>query len=237
MILARGLFATLLLAALPAGAQEDVRDVAARVHREGDYGERLAVGDGAGGPRIVFGGGGGDAERQPTGERAPRRERSPGTISVPAGSSVFAYVLLGVAIVVIVGLLIGALARSRPGRGELAPPHVRAKARGAPPLPARNLAALAGDPEALAREGRYAEAIAAAMIEGLRGVGWRPDGHGKSRTAREVLASVDGADARRAALAELVRIEERVAFGGDEATRERWDEARARWVDLRSAPA
>jgi hypothetical protein len=230
----RALSVALLLAALleaPASAQEDVREVAARVHREGGYGGRLTVDDGEGGPRIVFGGGGRREAREHAEARPRREERSPGTVSVPPGSSAVGYVLLAVAIVVVVVLLVGVLARARPGGGELAPAHVRARPSSAP-VPGRSLADLEGDPDALAGAGRYAEAIAAAMIRGLRAVGWRPEGHMRSCTAREILASVDGADARRAALAELVRIEERVAFGGDEATRERWSEARARWLEI-----
>ena len=226
--------AALLLVAVtaaPVRAQEDVREVAARVHREGGYGERITVSDGQGGPRIVFGEGRGRDRREPAEPRA-RRERSPGdTIALPPGSSSVAYVLLAVAIVVVLVLLVGVLARARPARGELAPAHVRARPSSAP-LPGRSLAELEGDPDALARSGRYAEAIAAAMIRGLRAVGWRPQGHGRSRTAREILASVDASDARRSPLAELVRIEERVAFGGEDATRARWDEARSRWVEI-----
>jgi hypothetical protein len=230
----RALVVSLLLAlpilGSPASAQDDVREIAARVHREGGYGERLSVTDGEGGPRIVFGGGRRDA-REPAEPDARRDAPSPGMIDVPPGSSWVAYVLLAVAIVVVVVLLVGVLARARTGGGELAPAHVRSRPAPAPHL-GRNLAELEGDPDALAGAGRYAEAIGAAMIRGLRAVGWRPEGHMRSRTAREILASVEPSDARRAALAELVRIEERVAFGGDEATRERWDEARSRWLEI-----
>lgn len=229
MKLARALFLALAVVALPASAQDDVSEVAARVHREGGYGARLPVADGEG-RRLVFGGAGG---RQTTRERSSRErrpERSRGSIAVPPGTGLVGYALLAVAIVVVLGLLAGVLARARAKAGTLAPALVRPSRP--PTSPARDLAALAGDPEALAREGRYSEAIAAAMLEGLRIVGWRPEGHGRSRTAREVLASVDSADARRAPLSALVSIEERIAFGGDDATRERWDEARARWIEL-----
>ncbi len=77
----------------------------------------------------------------------------------------------------------------------------------------------AGDPDALAREGRYEEAILALLVQSLRAVGWRPSVEG-SLTAREVLWSIEHGDGRRGPLAKVVEGAERVRFAGEPATRE-----------------
>ncbi len=228
--------AVLALAAPAAARAQSVREVAARVHEEGGYGERLRAGPAGGGPEIVYGGGGAGRERTAPAPRPAPRPRA--SLPVGAGGGAISYALMGVAIVIVVAAIILLLVRLRPSQGALAPPRERRDASGderASPLPGRAVDPSA-DPDLLAAEGRFAEAIAVALVRSLIAVGWRPEGLGRSRTAREILASVpDGA--QRDPLGELVHIEERVAFGGDEATRERWERARAEWRRLEGAPA
>lgn len=230
------LVACLLVACLltPAAAHaQSAREVAARVHREGGYGDRLRVGSPEGGPSITFGGGGSSAS-EPTSAPAPRR-RSPSDAgpSLGAGLGALSYVLLGLALIAVVALVFLLITRMRPQGGELAPTRA-ARPRDVAPsaLPGRGLVDPFADPDALAAQGRFAEAIAAALLGSLRAVGWRPEGSGKSRTAREILASVPSHDARRPTLAALVGLEERIAFGGDEASIERWQQARERWLAI-----
>lgn len=228
--------AALTLAAPAAARAQSVREVAARVHQEGGYGERLRAGPGGGGPEIVYGGGGARPERNAPAPRPEPRPRA--SLPVGGGASAISYGLMGVAIVVVVAAIILLLVRLRPAQGALAPPRERRDASepaSSSPLPGRAIDPSA-DPDLLAAEGRFAEAIAVALVRSLVAVGWRPEGLGKSRTAREILASVPEG-AQREPLRELVHIEERVAFGGDEATRERWERARAEWRRLVGAPA
>jgi hypothetical protein len=132
----------------------------------------------------------------------------------------------------ILALFIYFLVKMRPREeGEVAPPITRPREKAEPVGPSTlPLAVLDADPDALAAQGRFADAIAAALLAGLRAVGWTPEGQGRSRTAREILAMV--ADARRDPLSELVGVEERVAFGGSEATEARWQSARGHWIAL-----
>lgn len=224
MIVRAALLASLVLCAPPVSAQ-DVGEVAARVHREGGYAGQLPIEPGANRPATTFGDGDGASAGRGPGER----RRAPSSFALPFASPLLGYLLVALAIGAVAALLIAVLARTR-GTEAFAPAPARA-----PSLPPRSPFAhldVDADPDALAREGRYAEAITAALLRGLRAVGWKPDGEQNSRTAREIVASVDASDARRSTLAELLGIEERVAFGGDEPTRERWDEARERWLQL-----
>lgn len=245
--LVRAIHTALWLAILAWGSTalaESPREVAARVHRAGGYADDLPVRSASDGERFVFptgAGGGGDREareRRPSkNERAGPRERSSRELPMPAaGSSVLSYLLLAVGIALVVGLLFWILTSIRPRAGAdvtAAPPvRVRRGEEAAIPL---GVPLIDGDPDALAAAGRYEEAIGAALVRGLYAVGWRPEGLQRSRTAREILAS--SPSDRRAELAALVAIEERVAFGGEDATEARWREARQHWRALDREPA
>lgn len=220
----------------------DPEGIADQVRRRGDYADRLpvAASENLGSDTRIFGGGasggggsgagdralGGDDDDDPA---APAEERSaserrsssrggaPAALPVAGGSSI----VLWLGIAVLVGVLVFVLASLRPKAGALAQAPPRRGDVDAPAAPP-GLTVVAGDPDELARAGRYEDAIAALLLAALREVGWRPEGLMRSRTAREILASVGPGDARYAPLSELVSIQERVAFGGDEATEARW---------------
>ncbi len=232
-----------LVALTPAmSSAQSAPEAAGRVHEAGGYADRLPVQSPEGGGIMYFGGGG-DGSGDGSAEEARRREerarqararQQPRSIpSAPAlgGSSGFSYAILVLIIVAVVLLFGFVLVSLRPRGGELAPPRV-VLSDAEPVDVAMPIALLDADPDALAKEGRYAEAIASALLRGLGAVGWRPEGHGKSRTAREILTAVASSDARKRSLAELVSIQERVAFGGGDASEHRWREARQHWVAL-----
>lgn len=221
------------LALAPSARADEVRDAVTRVHARGDYDDRLRVGPGDGEASVELGGSARDRRSAPRRQSSPPRSRSE-VPSVGAGAGVLSYAILGLAAIAVLAMLGVLLARTR-GSFDLAPPRLPPA-----PLPAPvggGRVALEDDPDLLAGQGRFADAIAAALLRSFAAVGWRPEGHAKSRTAREILASVASSDARRVTLADLVRLEERVAFGGDDATEGRWHEARALWIATSSAEA
>lgn len=221
------------LALAPSARADEVRDAVTRVHARGEYDDRLRVGPGDGEPSVELGGGARGSRSASGQSTASSRSRSE-VPSLGPGAGVLSYAILGLAAIAVLAMLGVLLARTRASL-DLAPPR-------RPPEPIRapiggGRVALEDDPDLLASEGRFADAIAAALLRSFAALGWRPEGHAKSRTAREILASVPSSDGRRVTLADLVRLEERVAFGGDDATEARWTEARALWIATSSAEA
>lgn len=79
-------------------------------------------------------------------------------------------------------------------------------------------------PEAWIAEGRMDLALCTLLLHAMRQVGWKDDRRGKSQTAREVIARVEGYDPRKPPLLVLLRMVEKVRFGGFEATQEMFHE-------------
>ena len=138
---------------------------------------------------------------------------------------VLAYVLLGAGALALLALL-GYLLFNFLPRGDRRAPADEASALAVHQVTADGLPFVAGDPDALAAEGRFAEAILALLVQALRAVGWRPAIQG-SMTAREVLARLDLGDGRRATLGAVVGGAERVRFADAPATRELYEALRA----------
>ncbi len=249
MKLAVGL--TALLLAAPAAAQRGPRELATEIHTRGGYSDSVRFESGRGelssfpslggptgadAPRGArLGGGEGLLEARRISEGASGRAEDSGFAGLfGAASTVISKVLLVVvivALVILVGFVVVALRRRR-----LAPPDdttVARPRRRAPPAP-EELPLDLGDPEALAAEGRYDEAILSLLVLALKAVGWRPEGQ-RSRTAREVLWSIATTDPRHAPLSLVVRRAERVRFGGDEANAGTFDEVREGYRALRRA--
>lgn len=204
-----------LLVPCAASAQRE-RQVAREVHEAGGYADRLPLSGERTSERGELQQGGAPRERGPS-VRVP-----PGA---PAAATGFSYVVIAIAIVLVVALLFFIIASVRPRDG---PSAATAKAREPKKKIEDPIEVPLGDPDSLARAGRFDEAIAAALVQGLMAVGWKPEGLGKSRTAREILASVRGDEK----LEGLVTIEERVAFAGEPATADRWAEARPLWIAI-----
>lgn len=243
LALALGSFPALVLGQ----PRPDPREVAREVHAQGGYvGElRFRGRDGTvgsfpvapharpgsteGGRRFDTGPGeGAPSERVPGrgGEAAPpSRELRSFPDSFFAGLAV-SRVLLGVVAVLLLGLFVAvAMTLRRPN-----PPSPPRRPRTAPSTrPADELPDELADPDALAAEGRYAEAIAALLAQALASVGWQP-AQERARTAREVLGALPSGDARRPPLAQVVRLAERVRFAGDTATDTLFAEAK-RWYE------
>ncbi|MFT5357038.1 MAG: hypothetical protein ACI9KE_004268 [Polyangiales bacterium] len=91
-----------------------------------------------------------------------------------------------------------------------------------------------GDPNELARSGRYAEAIVALLVQALKAAGWREEE--RARTAREVLRALAAEDSRRDPLAHVVGRAEHVRFAGAEATLELYEEVRVLVDQVLRAP-
>jgi hypothetical protein len=109
-------------------------------------------------------------------------------------------------------MALGFLVRRLSGRTVLEP--VEGEAATAPAAPER--AALVEDAEALARAGRFAEAIHALLLAALRELGRRSGSPAASpaATSREVLRSGSLPTEARAALSPLVSAVESIHFGG-----------------------
>jgi hypothetical protein len=78
------------------------------------------------------------------------------------------------------------------------------------------------DFEAHARRGELDAAIRALLVAALVRVGWKPQGSGRGRTAREVLLRLSPNDSRREPLREIVMQAEAVRFAGQPPTEERF---------------
>jgi hypothetical protein len=128
-------------------------------------------------------------------------------------------ILLWTAVAVAAVLAVSWLAR------RLAPaPADAAVPDAAPAAPA---AAPAGSAEALAREGRFSEAIHALLLEALEALS-RAARLAPSLTSREIAAGARVPAAAREALSDLVAAVERSRFGGAAAGEEDWRACRLR---------
>lgn len=229
----------------------DPGELAAQVHRDGEYAEDLRI-RGSGGEIRQFPDrnsgtradmqfdarrfddwGRGDASDRTTAPggrgQAPSSDFSWG--GALAGAAVSKVLLIGVGLLMI-ALIIVLFFALRSDRKN--PPPVRRPREAQPATGAGDLPWDVGDPDELAAQGRYSEAILAVLVGSLKVVGWRPQGE-RSRTAREVLWSIPASDARRKPLDEVVRRAERVRFAGDEATMETFREVRQWGESVRSA--
>jgi len=229
--------------AQPAAPPMDPRDAAQQVQAENGYPESVRMSNGSGGVSSFppsFGGGGGGGDRRSL-QRSGRTDlddydspdqRKPGVDNdqgsgwdLPSlgGLGGFGQVISWGLLILGGALLLGLL-------GYLAYTLWPRGAKGAtdeasavdPVLVTKDgLPFQAGDPDALARAGKYAEAILALLVQSLRAVGWRPSIEG-SLTAREVLWSIHG-DPQRTPLAKMVEGAERVRFAGEPATKEAYE--------------
>jgi hypothetical protein len=176
-------------------------------------------------------------------ERARERERRrkarksakvPETIVVFGGGSGLASMLVLVAVIaLLVVFFVWLLSRwgSRMGSPAATEPAL------SPAAPALDAALLLEDFDALANAGRWEQAVLALLLHALSAGGWRAEGTGKSRTAREVVSGMLSSDPRRAVLSEIVALSEAVRFGGAVATRERFAAMRARFEQMRKREA
>jgi len=225
--------------AQPAAPPMDPRDAAREVHTQNGYPDSVNVTDGAGGlqsfPRRRGGGGGGERRdlqrsgRTDLDDYESPDQRRPGVEPESSGwqlpslgglggvGQLLSWGMLvvgGAILLALLGFLIYTVwPRGAKGAGDDEAEPIATGLMTEDGLPFE-----AGDPDALAREGRYEEAILALLVQSLRAVGWRPSIEG-SLTAREVLWSIGHGDARRAPLAKVVEGAERVRFGGEPATR------------------
>jgi hypothetical protein len=216
----------------------DPRDAAQQVHTENGYADSVNVSDGSGGltsfpPRMGGGAGGERRDLRRSGrtdldDYESPDQRRPGV--EPEGSGwewpkfggiggfgqVISWGLLFIGGAILL-LLLGYLVYTVWPRGAKGAPADEGAPVEATLVTKDGLPFEAGDPDVLAREGRYEEAILALLVQSLRAVGWRPSVEG-SLTAREVLWSI--ADGRREPLGQVVEGAERVRFAGEPATRE-----------------
>jgi len=131
----------------------------------------------------------------------------------------------------VVGTL-AALLHRRPGVGPVLPPSPPAVRPRPAPESSRPIAP-AGNPEQLARQGRFAEAIHALL---LRAVAESDAVSGKpALTSRELLRSISLGREVQAALAALVAVVERVYFGGRPAAAAEYDASLALYRQVHEA--
>ncbi len=231
------LFFTLVLTGVGgrASAQQDPRSVAESVFERGGYSGDLDHTRREGGGADRFPGGlnfddregSGDGrslfESRRTAERAEVRPTpAPRIPEFGQGAATFGWILTVLVVLLLVGGLIyvALKASHSPDAPEL-PPIGPSE----PIAPSAGLASIRdpGDPDVLAKEGRFEEAIVALLLRSMRKVGWSPSS-GRSRTAREVLFSVEGPS--HAPLQVVVGSAERVRFAGEEATESLFAETR-----------
>jgi hypothetical protein len=147
-------------------------------------------------------------------------------------SGVLLVVLLG-ALLVFVGWLLSRFTVGR-RRADSAPAETAA-----PPGFPGELAALAArdlstDPDQLARERRFGEAIELLLLQALLRAGWDPQ-RGESLTARDVVRALTAQDRRRGILGRIVDLAERVRFGGAEPTLDLYSRMKQEFSQLTSA--
>lgn len=195
----------------PLLAQPAVDAVVQRVHRAGGYPDQLKRSGSVSPNELRVGRGGSDADiRVP----APRGKGWNILPALALGGSVFQVVMI-VLVVMLVAMLVLAVGYGLQARANRRDPGSVAPARplGTPP-PGSAEPTGPGDPDALAQQGRFREALAALLYLALCAVGWRPRRQ-SSLTAREVLASLATSDPRSHPLAQLVHAQEQVAFAGE----------------------
>jgi hypothetical protein len=177
--------------AAPAKAGSDPVERARSILRSGGYQTDLPRGAGRG-PGAEAG-------------RATPEPESPPPVRLPVPPRALVLTVFAVGIVVVLLLLLRGVDMRRPLR-EAAP-------AGDPTATPPPRAVAAGeDHEALARDGRFAEAIHALLLGALRDVGRRA-GSSPAWTSREVLHGAGLRHEARTALAPLVGVVEAVHFG------------------------
>jgi hypothetical protein len=207
-----------LLCATISDAQDRLHEKVERLYEAGRYERQLPYGKPEPLPpepaKKVEGD---DREREPLIDRnpatpvsrGPRPDPPPG----PGRLAAFLFWLPWIAVGVLVAFMIANLI-SRRRKLAAKPPETRTRVPVPAPAPAAETPASLGLAEALAREGRYAEAIHAlllAAIEAVREV--RPVA--ASLTSREVAASAGAlSDGGRQALRQIVQAVEITRFGG-----------------------
>lgn len=226
-----------------AEAQRDPRSVAADVHARGGYGDGVRFRSPTGEtqsfpsrnganmrPSSAMGGrydGVGQREISDRSVPAPQSQRSIMGGGLGALGGLISQILLVVVIAALlglVGILLYSLWQSRGQRD--APSEAPGVSMGERVHEDGPLPWVVGDPDALARERRFAEAILALLVQSLQASGWRGPEQ-RSRTAREILFALAGTDPRRPPLSEVVRLAERVRFAGEPATEALFHEVRA----------
>jgi hypothetical protein len=231
-----GLVAAAVAAADPGAVRDALSGVLARepLQRElpvdrGDRAGDAPAGGGAGeqaggaaggAPGERRGGGGAEpgARRRPAAERTRRGDAGdarptgwvvPGGVALGAIARGLLWVLVAVAGALAIAWAVrelGGRRRARRGAHAVALDHARAAATGPPPpLP---------DPDRLAGEGRWAEAVHALLLRAVDDVGRRAGRLPPALTAREIAARAALADDARRALGALVAAGERAHFGG-----------------------
>lgn len=206
MIAGIGVLGWLLLAAPSA---EAVEAALGRVVAAGDYQTELPL----------------ETEAVP---QAPRRRTEPARTPPPAprtgpGLRTFGQLLWWLLVGVLVILALAWAAREWSERRRLAAGRAAPAAPSSVPAPGASPEPAAADPEALAAEGRYADAIHALLLALLaRHGGLRP-----AWTSREALRRLRLGDEGRKALAGVVALVERTRFGGRRAERADYERARA----------
>ena len=239
----------LALGAVSAHAQPvNPRELAEQVHAEGGYADELRIRGSSGEVREFpqqrgtdqpgldarrfdhWGRGDASDRTSAPGARgqAPPPDMSWGDLVGGETLSMLLLIVVGALLIALVIVLVFALRSDRKD-----PPPVRRPAKSASAR-ADELPWDVGDPDELAAQGRFSEAILAVLVGSLKVVGWQPRGE-RSRTAREVLWSIPATDARRRPLDEVVRRAERVRFAGDEATLESYREVREWGESVRKA--
>lgn len=243
------MWASTLALCSSAFAQLDPRQLAEEAHAEGGYADELRIRGSEGGvssfPQSQNGGGnsGGDSRRFDNwgrGDASDRTTAPGGRGQAPppdfnfggalGGQAVSTILMIGVGVLMIALVIVLFIAL----RGDRKnPPPVRRPKMVSAARP-EELPWDIGDPDKLAAQGRYSEAILAVLVGSLKAVGWKPRGE-RSRTAREVLWSIPYSDARRQPLDEVVRRAERVRFAGEVADMETFQEVRQWGESVRSA--
>lgn len=228
-----------------AGAQRDPNEVAQQVHAEGGYGSDVNfVGPGGNGQfpgsgtgttgredsRLGPGSDADDMRRFERGAHDPSsgqpRDAGWSLPGLGAAGGLISKLLLVVTVGALLMLVIALVVSMWPKGGVPSAPR-----RPVETAPVESeLPWDVGDPDALAAEGRFADAIVALLVRSLKLAGWREDR--RSATAREVFFGLDGADPRRHPLGQVVAIAERVRFAGETADRAAFDQARAGYEHL-----
>ncbi len=178
------------------------------------------------------------AEAQPPAPPPPAATIEPRPAPEERSPSVWGDLLLVLLAVVALVLLVAFAAALLRG-----PPSAEAGAVAGPrasPAPPRTLpSAPLDEAEALASEGRFADAVHVLLLRALALLS-RAEGHVlvPSETSREVLERLENlAPAARGALAHLVEAVERSRFGGRPLDAPAWEAARSAWSAGRAAAA
>jgi hypothetical protein len=218
----------------PSGTGTGARGANEGAARSGS-GKGAGRGDGLDGEAGSPGAGSAERARERERRRAARKSaKVPETIVVLGGGAGLASMLVLVVVIALLVVFFVWLLSLLGPRAELPAATEPAHSPAAPGLDAPFTLE---DFDALANAGRLEQAVLALLLHSLSAGGWRAEGTGKSRTAREVVSSLLDSDPRRAVLSEIVALSEAVRFGGAAATRERFEAMRARFEHLRKGIA